>query len=250
MTASLAGPPRRGRGQSDTEADRSWRVVDIPTPVGLARVHLDPPTAGSPTAGSATAVVPTGGATGTLVLGHGAGGGVAAPDLMVARQVAMASGWAVARVEQPWRVAGRRVAAPPARLDMAWAAVLASPQVVRFVESSTGPLVVGGRSAGARVACRMAELPPAAAVLALAFPLHPPGRPDRSRAAELAAALGSGRSVVVVQGDRDPFGTPQEVTAAVPGVLVRPVPGAHALDADLAAVGRAVRQVLHCVPLT
>ena len=112
-----------------------------------------------------------------------------------------ADGWLVARVEQPWRVAGRRIATPPAQLDTAWLAVL------HRLTTGRGrlpvPLVVGGRSAGARVACRTAEAVGAAAVLALSFPLHPPGRPDKSRADEARLVLDAGLPLAVVQGERD-----------------------------------------------
>jgi predicted alpha/beta-hydrolase family hydrolase len=139
------------------------------------------------------------------VLGHGAGGGVDALDLLAARDAAHAAGFRVALVEQPWRVKGKKVAEAPARLDQAWVDVL---------EHLTGaPLVVGGRSAGARVACRTAEEVGAAAVLCLAFPLHPPGRPERSRLEELTTVR---VPVLVVQGDRDPFGMPPGATV-VPG---------------------------------
>ncbi|MEU5398442.1 alpha/beta family hydrolase [Streptomyces sp. NPDC005963] len=135
-----------------------------------------------------------------LALGHGAGGGVHARDLAGLAAALPFDGVSVALVEQPWRVAGKKVAPAPATLDRGWRGVwptLAGPGL---------PVVAGGRSAGARVACRLAtEL--AAAVLALAFPLHPPGRPERSRAAEL---LDTGVPTLVVQGARDPFGTPDE----------------------------------------
>lgn len=130
-----------------------------------------------------------------LALGHGAGGGVEAPDLLAARDAALELGWSVARVEQPWRVAGRRVAEAPALLDAAWLAVL------DVLDREL--LVVGGRSAGARVACRTAEQTGARAVLALAFPLVAPN--GRSRAAELALP---DVPVLVVQGERDAFGVP------------------------------------------
>lgn len=159
----------------------------------------------------------TEGATGaaTLVLGHGAGGGTDAPDLLAVREAALAAGLRVVRVEQPWRVRGRRVAEAPPRLDAAWTAVLATLE---------GPLVVGGRSAGARVACRTAGATGAVAVLALAFPLHPPGRPERTRAPELLAPV---VPRLVVQGSRDAFGVPEPA----PGVQVHVVAGAdHALS--------------------
>jgi len=132
----------------------------------------------------------------TLVLGHGAGGGVGARDLVWLARDLPVNGIDVIRVEQPWRVAGRKVAARAAVLDESWADVLK--QV-----PARGQLVVGGRSSGARVACRTATSVGALACLALAFPLHPPWRPEKSRFAELQA---SGVPTLVVQGDRDPFG--------------------------------------------
>jgi len=122
----------------------------------------------------------------------------------------------------------------PDRLDVAWTAVL---ERLRDDGVLTGALVLGGRSAGARVACRTAQEQGADGVLALAFPLHPPGRPERSRAAELTAVA---VPVLVVQGERDPFGAPAEIAAAAPGVTVRAVPGDHSLRADLEAVTAAV----------
>ncbi len=184
-------------------------LIEVPTPAGPARLHVD------------TGPAPTGGA---LVLGHGAGGGVGAPDLVGAAAAAVAAGWHAVRVEQPWRVAGRRVAPAPPRLDEAWLAVL---EVLAEHVRHDGPLVVGGRSAGARVACRTATAVGATAVLCLAFPLHPPGRPERSRAPELAAA---GVPVVVVQGTRDPFGSAADVDAlGLPGVEVVAAPADHSL---------------------
>ena len=135
-----------------------------------------------------------------LVLGHGAGGGIEAPDLLAARAAALRLGLQVVRVEQPWRVRGRRVAEAPPRLDLAWLAVVRA-----LVAPGAGPLVVGGRSAGARVACRTADELDACGVLALAFPLVPPGRPGRSRAEELARPR---VPRLVVQGGRDAFGVP------------------------------------------
>jgi len=149
----------------------------------------------------------------TLVLGHGAGGGVEARDLAALAAALPAIGFAVVRVEQPWKVAGRRVAAPPRQLDAAWRAVLDQLALGKT-------LVVGGRSAGARVACRTAVDLGAAACLALAFPLHPPGRPEQSRVDELT---GAGVPTLVVQGERDAFGRPQEFP---PGTEVHPVPHA------------------------
>jgi predicted alpha/beta-hydrolase family hydrolase len=141
-------------------------------------------------------------------------------------------------VEQPWHVAGRRVAVAPPRLDEAWLAALGALEL----RPGGSPLVVGGRSAGARVACRTATTVGAAGVLALAFPLHPPGRPERSRVGELAAA---GVPVVVVQGERDAFGTPADLAAlALPDVEIVQAPGDHALRAAADAVGTGVRRVV------
>ncbi|UWE12330.1 alpha/beta hydrolase family protein [Actinacidiphila bryophytorum] len=138
-----------------------------------------------------------------LALGHGAGGGIEALDLVALAAELPAAGVVVALVEQPWRVAGRKLAPAPATLDAGWTALwpaLAEPGL---------PVVAGGRSAGARVACRTAEKLGAAAVLALAFPLHPPGRPASSRAAELTAAAAA-LPLLTVQGGHDPFGRPAE----------------------------------------
>jgi uncharacterized protein len=199
------------------------RVVE--TPRGPARVHADP------------------GDRGLLVLGHGAGGGPEAPDLLAARAGALEAGVGVVRVEQPWRVAGRRVAEAPTHLDTAWLAVVAGLDV-------NGPLLLGGRSSGARVACRTANALGAGAVLALAFPLVPPGR-TTSRLDELAQP---DAPRLVVQGSRDAFGVP----APMPGVTVEVVAGAdHAFavrraDARtraevLAQVRRVVREWLQTV---
>lgn len=194
----------------------------VPTPRGDARVHVDRP-AGR---GRVRAV---------LAFGHGAGGGITAPDLVAVTRAAVGAGYAVARVEQPYRVAGRRAPAPAPALDEAWTAVLAAlPGVLALPARRRPPLVVGGRSSGARVACRTAAAVGAAAVVALAFPVRPPQRPDADRLAELALPP---VPVLVVQGDRDPFGMPP----AAPGRTVLVVPGAdHALRRDLAGVSAAV----------
>lgn len=136
-----------------------------------------------------------------LAVSHGAGGGIAARDLQALARVLPGHGVSVALVEQPWRVAGKKVAPAPGTLDTGWRGIwpaLTAPGL---------PVVSGGRSAGARVACRTAVELGAVAVLALGFPLHPPGRPERSRAAEL---LGAGVPTLVVQGANDPFGRPAE----------------------------------------
>jgi hypothetical protein len=184
----------------------------LATPRGMARVELH----GQP------------GADRLLVLGHGAGGGVGAPDLTAATRAAASLGWSVALVEQPWRVAGRRVAEAPARLDEAWTAVVAALPRPRL-------LVLGGRSAGARVACRTAGPLGAQAVLALAFPLVAPN--GRSRADEL---LLPGVPRLVVQGGRDAFGVPEQAD----GVTVHVVAGADHSFAVRRADGRSRREVL------
>ena len=194
-------------------------VVEIDTPHGPANVHLhavDEP-------------------RGALVLGHGAGGGVTAPDLVAATGAAQAAGLTVALVEQPYRVAGRRSPAPARQLDAAWTAVA---EDLRAGTLEGLPLVVGGRSAGARVACRTAQATGAVGVLCLAFPLQPPQRksqstPSPSRLAELDAVT---VPMLVVQGVGDQFGMPP------PGArrTVVQVPGNHSLRTDLDAVRAAV----------
>lgn len=176
--------------------------VRFETPVGTAEVVLETPE--QPVS--------------LLVLGHGAGGGIEAPDLTAVRDEALRRGVAVARVLQPYRVAGRKSPAPATQLDTAWTAVVAALRE-RF---PLLPVIAGGRSSGARVACRTATGVGAAGVLCLAFPLHPPGRPERSRADELR----SGVPTLVVNGDRDPFGIPEPSAE----VRVEKLPGAdHSL---------------------
>ena len=200
-------------------------MAGITTPSGPARVHLYLASAG--------AGVEPGPAPGLLVLGHGAGGSLDAPDLVAARSAALRLGWAVVGVEQPYRVAGRR--APPAAktLDAAWIAA------VRAVEAATGnplmtevppTLVLGGRSSGARVACRTALALGADAVLCLAFPWHPPGRADRTRSGEVAEVVAAGLPVLTVQGSRDPFGQPPGSVRSAPTVSAVSLEGAdHSL---------------------
>jgi predicted alpha/beta-hydrolase family hydrolase len=178
------------------------RTVD--TPHGPARVHLREVEA--PRA--------------AVVLGHGAGGGVSSPDLVGAADAANGVGLSVALVEQPYRVAGRRSPAPAAQLDAAWLAVV--PQLFEGL-----PLIVGGRSLGARVACRTSAELGAVAVLCLAFPLHPPGRPEKSRLPELEAVE---VPVLVVQGESDPFGLPPPG----PNREVVTIPGTHSLRSSTA----------------
>ncbi|MDK1476691.1 hydrolase [Streptomyces sp. 549] len=143
------------------------------------------------------------GARRVLALGHGAGGGIEARDLQALAAALPAAGFTVALVEQPWRVAGRKLAPAPRALDAAWT------QLWPALTEEGVPVVTGGRSAGARVACRTASALGAAAVLALAFPLHPPGRPERSRADELPTGAHE-VPLLVVQGGRDTFGRPGE----------------------------------------
>jgi uncharacterized protein len=179
----------------------------VPTPVGEARILTS--AAKDPTV--------------TLVLGHGASGGASAADLTALASALPSHGVSVVRMEQPWRVAGRRVAAPPATLDRAWLAVLDKVRI-------DGALVVGGRSAGARVACRTAAELGASGVVALAFPLHPPGRPEKSRLPELRQPIQAGILTVVLQGERDAFGRPEEFPPELRESVVRVIPGAdHAL---------------------
>ncbi len=197
----------------------------VPTPSGTAR---------------ATTTDPTGDPVGTLVVGHGAGGLRWTDDVTAVRDAAVERGWRVVLVDQPWRLAGRRIGPGPAALDPAWLAVLAGvPRV--------GPLVVAGRSAGARVACRCAAEVGADLVVGLSFPLHPPRHPERSRADELALPGRNGIPVHVVQGRRDPFGTPEEVRRVLPpGGGLSEVDGTHSLErraddvaaAVLAEIGR------------
>jgi len=186
-------------------------MLELDTPQGPARAHLHP--VDSP--------------AGLLVLGHGAGGGVGSPDLVGATDAAREAGLSVALVEQPYRVAGRRSPAPAAQLDAAWSSVISQ------LPREGLPLFVGGRSAGARVACRTAAEVGAAAVLCLAFPLHPPGKPEKSRLEELDAVE---VPTLVVQGERDPFGLPP----AGPNRTVVTIPGTHSLrsSATVAAVVR------------
>ncbi|WP_122818220.1 alpha/beta family hydrolase [Nocardioides pantholopis] len=153
----------------------------------------------------------------TLLLSHGAGNGIETRDLDALAATLPAQGVSVVRLEQPWRVAGRRIATRPATLDDALLAA------VEALADDGLPLVVGGRSAGARSAARCAVAAGAAGCLALAFPLHPPGRPERSRLPEL---LGAGVPTLLVQGERDPMGRPEEFPELMDGVEMCVVPGA------------------------
>jgi predicted alpha/beta-hydrolase family hydrolase len=197
-------------------------VIGVDTPHGPAEVHLH--RADSP--------------RGALVLGHGAGGGVEARDLVAATEAALSEGVSVALVEQPYRVAGRRSPAPARQLDAAWTAVVLH---LRVDELRDLPLVVGGRSLGGRVACRTAAETGAVGVLCLAFPLQPPrrsgGSPPPNRLDELDAVT---VPTLVVQGSSDRFGIPP----AAKNRRVVQVPGDHGLKKDLEAVADAVRDWL------
>lgn len=189
---------------------RSTRT-EVATPAGPARVHLTRPVAEQ---------------DGLLVLTHGAGGRLTASEFAPIRSTMVELGWAVALVEQAWVLAGQKAPPKPASQDPAWLPVVASLRSGR--RKLNGPLVVGGKSNGARVACRTAHGSGADGVLALSFPLHPPGKPEVSRAEELRAPLAHGIPLHVVQGERDPFGTPEEVRAELPDPdLVTQVTGAH-----------------------
>lgn len=184
------------------------RSVD--TPLGPARVHVHRPPH----------------AVGTLVLTHGANGAMGTADLVLLAQSLPEDGWAVALVEQAWAVAGRRMPPRPVPQDEAWLPVVAALTSGRA--RLPRPLVVGGRSNGARVACRTAHDCGADAVLCLAFPLHPPGDPARSRADELGLPFAHGLPVRVVQGTTDSFGTPVELREALPdAAALTEVAGGH-----------------------
>ncbi len=201
--------------------DSGATALEIDTPHGPARAFIH--AADKP--------------VGALILGHGANGGVNAPDLVAVTDVALSTRFSVVLVEQPYLVAGRRSPAPARQLDAAWTTV-----VNRLHESELSglPLIVGGRSAGARVACRTAADTGAVAVLCLAFPLHAPGRSGaagNTRQPELDSVR---VPTLVVQGARDPFGMPRASSTR----SVVTVPGNHSLKADLDAVTAAVRDWL------
>ncbi|MET0136256.1 MAG: alpha/beta family hydrolase [Kibdelosporangium sp.] len=193
-------------------------AAEIATPRGPARAELH--------------CAPEGRAA--LLLGHGAGGGIGAPDLVAATRGATAAGVHVALVEQPYRVAGRRAPAPAGQLDEAWLAVADDLASRWFAEL---PMVFGGRSSGARVACRTASEGEAVAVLCLAFPLHPPGKPEKTRLPELA---GVEVPILVVQGEKDTFGRPEPAHHREVVLLA----GDHSLKADSRGVSQAVEQWL------
>lgn len=175
--------------------------MDVVTPFGPARVtwHLGLPT--EPRA--------------LLLLGHGAGGGTSAPDLLLVANLARRDGAAVGLAEQSYRVAGRRAPAPAAQLDFALTAVVAAARGA--IADPTLPLLLGGRSSGGRVACRTAGALGARGVIALAFPLQPPRPPERPAPSRLPELLGAGVPVLVVQGTRDSFGSARQLQAALDG---------------------------------
>jgi uncharacterized protein len=248
----------RASGQDGWAGAReaTLRSVEIATSDGMAHVGLTGPAAQPPAIG----VLGAGqawdsGAAFLFVLTHGAGGGVEAPDLRAARDAALRLGGAVAMVTQPYRVKGRRVPGAAARQDAAWVEIItalretalreAAPHETAGTLPAAGgpgiPLIQGGRSNGARVACRTARAVGARAVVALAFPLHPPGRPERSRLAELRQ---TGTDVLVVNGDRDPFGVPGDADATRVVVLAGE---SHALSRRPEAVADAVESWLRDV---
>lgn len=198
----------------------------VQTPEGPARVRLRRP-----------ATTPRG----TVLLGHGAGGQGDSADLARLARHLPDDGWVVVLLDQPWRVAGKKVASLPPRLDAGFLPVAAA--LFGGADPLPRPFVSGGRSAGARVACRTAGAVGADMVLALSFPLHPPGAPEKSRYAELAGAVDLGIPVVVVQGERDAFGTPDELTAAgLDPDRLRTVRGTHTPNAG--DVLTTVREIL------
>ncbi|WP_338750920.1 alpha/beta family hydrolase [Janibacter alittae] len=211
-------------------------MTEVATAQGPARVHLHE-AKGDP--------------SGCLLLTHGAGGGIGATDLTAITAALPPVGWTVALVEMPWRVAGRRVAPMPPKLDAAWREIVAA---VRG--ELPGRLVMGGRSAGARVACRLADELGADAVLCLSFPLVPAGKSSsgagKSRIGELLLPVRAGLPVHVVQGARDPFGGPGHVRRALAGegvridgerVRVDEAPGTHSFT-DGPAVAESVERWL------
>jgi predicted alpha/beta-hydrolase family hydrolase len=196
-------------------------VLEIATPPGPARAHLR------------HAIRPRA----ALLIGHGAGGSIDAPDLLAAADAALAAGVSVARIEQPYRVAGRRSAPPAPKLDEAWLAVHAALSTSAVAPFAGLPLLSGGRSSGARVACRTATATGVIGVLCLAFPLHPPQRKtDAERKTRLPELEAVPVPVLIVQGDSDPFGLPP----ASPTRTVVTVAGNHSLKAGVAEVGPAV----------
>ncbi|WP_435203033.1 alpha/beta hydrolase family protein [Janibacter sp. GS2] len=199
-------------------------MIEVGTATGPARVHVS--AAEDP--------------LGSMLLTHGAGGGIGAADLAAIARALPEAGWTVALVEMPWRVAGKKLAPMPPKLDAAWREIVPA---VR--DRLPGRLVMGGRSAGARVACRMAGELGADGVLCLSFPLVPPGKgPEKSRIGELLMPLEAGLAVHVVQGAKDPFGGPDAVRDALAGaaVLVDEAPGTHSFTGGAAVADLVTRR--------
>ena len=222
-------PATRAR-PGDTPRAPAGRIV-VPTEQGDAHVLIDRP-------------VSPGRPRFLLALTHGAGGGVESADLLAARDAAVAADGVVARILQPYRVRGARAPGSAARQDAAWVRVMEALRETALGGPGGGavPLIQGGRSNGARVACRTAGQAGARAVIALAFPLHPPGHPEKSRRDELRCATAAGADVLVVNGSRDPFGVPGPADAGGPGSarIVVLEGETHQLSKDPAAVGAAV----------
>lgn len=243
MTGAGGPPPTTEGGTHRAELGRAGAepaAQPVPTSQGPAAVRVFP-AASRP-------------GRGTVLVGHGAGGQRDAADVLTLVELT-AEGWTVVLLDQPWRVAGRRVATAPPTLDRAWTEVLETLAQGGQAPDGTplpGPRVYAGRSAGARVACRTSvDGPPRppVAVVALAFPLHRPGKPERSRAAELATPLAAGIPTLVVQGGRDPMGAPAEIRQALGDPLpealtLREVPGNHSPTRNLAALRDHVRAFL------
>lgn len=188
------------------------RFVEVDTPLGPAHAHVVRPSR----------------ARGTVILTHGASGRLGGGDLTAVRDGLVESGWAMAFVQQAWGVAGRRMPPRPVPQDEAWLPVVRALRTGRG--RLPGPLVLSGKSNGARVSCRTAADLGADAVLCVSFPLHPPGRPEVSRADELRLPVGAGIPLHVVQGERDPFGTPGEVRAELADpAYVTAVKGEHTI---------------------
>jgi uncharacterized protein len=197
-------------------------VEEILTSAGPAHVVIEEPAAGPRF---------------LAVLTHGAGGRPDTPDVLAVRATARGLGAVTVLVTQPYRVRGGRAPGSAARQDAAWAELIAD-----LVKRYDLPLVQCGRSNGARVACRTAAAVRATGVIALAFPLHPPGQPERSRDAELR---GAGTSVLVINGDRDPFGVPEPDDRTTVVVL----PGeTHALSGSITAIADAAGGWLGALP--
>lgn len=190
------------------------RTVDINTPQGLARAYI---------------VEELRVRRGTFMLGHGAGRGTNTPDIELLTHLAD-DGWRVILIDQPWVVAGKRIAPAPAKLDEAWLAVCEA-----LADECAGRLVIGGRSAGARAACRTARKLKADAVIALAFPLKPPKHqenPEKWRTAEAQSVIENRIPLLVIQGEKDPFGDAAALKKALPHAEVLSAHGPHSFSSN------------------